>query len=82
MDPFLMIFMPFERGDRELSNGTKLIKNGSILRKLANNCVGSYIASQSQNIKNVYRRSRYHLNSNSSDLSRIFIKKVMSQSNY
>ena len=36
-DPFLTIFAPFERGDRELSNGTKIIKNGSILRKLWNN---------------------------------------------
>ena len=36
-DPFLTSFAPFERGDRELSNGTKIIKNGSILRKLSNN---------------------------------------------
>ena len=31
--------MPLERGDRELSNGTKIIKNGSILRKLQSNRV-------------------------------------------
>ena len=35
--PFLMIFAPFERGDRELSIGAKIIKNGSILRKLWDN---------------------------------------------
>ena len=34
IDPFLMIFVPFERGDRELSNGTKIVKNGSKIRKL------------------------------------------------
>ena len=32
-----MSFMPFERGDRELSNGKTIINNGSILRKLRSN---------------------------------------------
>ena len=43
IDPFLMIFAPFERGDRELSNGAKIIKNGSILRKSKGNFVWIHI---------------------------------------
>ena len=39
-DPFLMIFAPLESSHSQLSNGTKLIKNGSILRKLWVNQVG------------------------------------------
>ena len=34
IDPFLMIFAPFESCHRELSNGAKIIKNRSILKKL------------------------------------------------
>ena len=34
IDPFLMIFAPFESCHRELSNGAKFIKKGSILKKL------------------------------------------------
>ena len=34
IDPFLMIFVPFESSQSQLSNGTKIIKNGSILRKI------------------------------------------------
>ena len=37
MNPFLMKIVPFESWDRELSNGTIFIKNGSILRKLWRN---------------------------------------------
>ena len=33
-DPFLMICAPFESGRCQLSNGAKIIKNGSILKKL------------------------------------------------
>ena len=37
IDPFLMIFMPSESYHSQLSNGIKIIKNGSILRKLWSN---------------------------------------------
>ena len=36
IDPFLMIFAPFESSQWPLSNGAKIIKNGSILKKLQN----------------------------------------------
>ena len=41
IDPFLMKFVPFESSRSQLSNGTNFIKNGSILRKLWANQVGS-----------------------------------------
>ena len=34
IDPFLMIFAPFESSHSQLSNGAKIIKNGSILKML------------------------------------------------
>ena len=34
IDPFLMILVPIESSRSPLSNGIKIIKNGSILRKL------------------------------------------------
>ena len=34
IDPFLMIFAPFECRRCQLSNGAKIIKNGCILKKL------------------------------------------------
>ena len=37
IDPFLMKFVPFESSHSQLSNGTKIIKNGSILRKIWRN---------------------------------------------
>ena len=43
IDPFLMMFAPFESSRSPLSNGAKIIKNGSILRKLWANQVGHVI---------------------------------------
>ena len=37
IDPFLMIFAPFESWEWGLSNGAKIIKNGSISRKIWRN---------------------------------------------
>ena len=37
--PFLMIFVPFESWDRELSNAIKIIKNGTISRELRSNWI-------------------------------------------
>ena len=37
IDPFLMKFVPFESSHSQLSNGTRIIKNGSILRKIWRN---------------------------------------------
>ena len=37
IDPFLMIFAPLESSHSQLSNGAKIIKNGSIVRKIWKN---------------------------------------------
>ena len=39
INPFLMIFVPFESSHSQLSNGRKIIKNGSISKKLWSNRV-------------------------------------------
>ena len=43
IDPFLMIFVPFESSHSQLSNGAKIIKNGSILKNLWGNQISCTI---------------------------------------
>ena len=46
IDPFLMIFAPFESSRSPLSNGIKIIKNGYILTKIWHNLSENFQAAQ------------------------------------
>ena len=50
IDPFLMIFAPFESPHSQLSNGAKIIKNGPISRKLWANQVDTISVPKSNSV--------------------------------